>query len=41
MVLATHRWTGLQPVAMDNVAENVVRRTPCPVLIVPSRAFNG
>ena len=41
MVLAARRWTGLQPVAMDNVAENVVRRAPCPVLIVRPRAFNG
>ncbi len=41
MVLATHGWTGLQPVAMGSVAENVVRRAPCPVLTVRPRAFSG
>jgi nucleotide-binding universal stress UspA family protein len=38
IVLATHGRTGLQHVLMGSVAENVVRRAPCPVLTVrPSR----
>ena len=38
IVLATHGRTGLKHVLMGSVAENVVRRAPCPVLTVrPSR----
>jgi nucleotide-binding universal stress UspA family protein len=39
IVLATHGRTGLGHLFMGSVAENVVRRAPCPVLTVrPSRA---
>ncbi len=34
IVLATHGRTGLKHVLMGSVAENVVRRAPCPVLTV-------
>ncbi len=34
IVLATHGRTGLTRVVLGSVAENVVRRAPCPVLIV-------
>jgi len=39
IVLATHGRTGLQHVLMGSVAENVVRRSPCPVLTVRPRGF--
>ena len=34
IVIATHGRTGLRHVLMGSVAENVVRRAPCPVLTV-------
>lgn len=34
IVIATHGRTGLSHVLMGSVAENVVRRAPCPVLTV-------
>jgi universal stress protein A len=34
IVLGTHGRTGLARVLMGSVAENVVRRAPCPVLVV-------
>ena len=34
IVLATHGRTGLRHVVLGSVAENVVRRAPCPVLTV-------
>ncbi len=39
IVLATHGRTGLKHVLMGSVAENVVRRAPCPVLSVRPRGF--
>ncbi len=39
IVLATHGRTGLRHVLMGSVAENVVRRAPCPVLTVRPRAL--
>ena len=41
IVLATHGRTGLKHVLMGSVAENVVRRAPCPVLTVHPRGFRG
>lgn len=38
IVLATHGRTGLSRVALGSVAEGVLRKAPCPVLIVPARA---
>ncbi len=39
IVLATHGRTGLRHVLMGSVAENVVRRAPCPVLTVRPARF--
>jgi nucleotide-binding universal stress UspA family protein len=36
IVIATHGRTGLRHILMGSVAENVVRRAPCPVLTVRS-----
>ena len=41
IVLATHGRTGLKHVLMGSVAENVVRRAPCPVLIVRPRGYKA
>jgi nucleotide-binding universal stress UspA family protein len=41
IVLATHGRTGLKHVLMGSVAENVVRRAPCPVLIVRPRGYRS
>jgi nucleotide-binding universal stress UspA family protein len=41
IVLATHGRTGLQHVLMGSVAENVVRRAPCPVLTVRPPRFTS
>jgi nucleotide-binding universal stress UspA family protein len=34
IVMGTHGWTGLNRLVMGSVAEQVVRRAPCPVLTV-------
>jgi nucleotide-binding universal stress UspA family protein len=34
IVLGTHGWTGLNRLLMGSVAEEVLRRAPCPVLTV-------
>jgi nucleotide-binding universal stress UspA family protein len=41
IVLATHGRTGLKHVLMGSVAESVVRRAPCPVLIVRPRGYKS
>ena len=41
IVLATHGRTDLKHVLMGSVAENVVRRAPCPVLIVRPRGYGA
>ena len=41
IVLATHGRTGLKHVLMGSVAENVIRRAPCPVLIVRPRGYRS
>ena len=41
IVLATHGRTGLKHVLMGSVAENVVRRASCPVLIVRPRGYRS
>ena len=38
LVLGTHGRVGLQRFLLGSVAEAVVRRTPCPVLVVPNRS---
>lgn len=37
LILTTHGRTGLAHVLLGSTAEEVVRRTPCPVLVVPAR----
>jgi nucleotide-binding universal stress UspA family protein len=34
IVMGTHGWTGLRRLLMGSVAEDVVRKAPCPVLTV-------
>jgi nucleotide-binding universal stress UspA family protein len=34
IVISTHGRTGLKHVVLGSVAEHVVRRAPCPVLVV-------
>ena len=41
IVIATHGHTGLAHALIGSVAENVVRRAPCPVLTVRSPGFPG
>ena len=41
IVLGTHGRTGLARLLMGSVAEQVVRRAPCPVLIVKDPALGG
>jgi universal stress protein A len=41
IVLATHGRTGLKHVLLGSVAESVVRRAPCPVLIVRPRGYQS
>ena len=41
IVIATHGHTGLAHVLIGSVAENVVRRAPCPVLTVRPPGFQG
>jgi nucleotide-binding universal stress UspA family protein len=36
IITATHGWTGFKHVLIGSTAENIVRRAPCPVLVVPS-----
>ena len=38
IVLATHGRTGFSRVALGSVAEGVLHRSPCPVLIIPTSA---
>lgn len=37
LIMATHGRTGLRRVLLGSVAEGVLRRAPCPVLLVPVR----
>jgi nucleotide-binding universal stress UspA family protein len=41
IVMATHGHTGLAHAVIGSVAENVVRRAPCPVLTVRPPGFHG
>lgn len=36
VVLGTHRRTGVSRMLMGSIAEEVVRHSPCPVLVVPT-----
>jgi len=38
IVMSTHGRTGLSHMMLGSVAEKVVARAPCPVLVVPGRA---
>jgi nucleotide-binding universal stress UspA family protein len=38
IVMATHGWTGLMRLLMGSVAEQVLRRAPCPVLTIRTPA---
>jgi nucleotide-binding universal stress UspA family protein len=38
IVLGSHGRTGFRRLALGSVAERVIRRTPCPALVVPRRA---
>jgi len=38
IVMGTHGRSGLEHVAMGSVAEKVIRKAPCPVLVVPTGA---
>lgn len=40
IVLGTHGRTGMQHVLMGSVAENVVRKSPCPVLTIRPSGFD-
>jgi nucleotide-binding universal stress UspA family protein len=37
IIISTHGYTGLKHVMLGSVAEHVVRRAPCPVLVVRER----
>jgi len=38
IIIATHGRTGLSKVALGSIAEGVLHRAPCPVLIIPTSA---
>jgi nucleotide-binding universal stress UspA family protein len=38
VIMATHGRTGLSRVALGSIAEGVLHRAPCPVLIIPTSA---
>ena len=40
IVMATHGRTGMEHLLIGSVAENTVRKAPCPVLTIPVRAAN-
>lgn len=37
IVCGTHGYTGLKRIVLGSVAEELARRSPCPVLVVPQR----
>lgn len=39
IIIATHGRTGLSKVALGSIAEGVLHRAPCPVLIIPTSAY--
>ncbi len=41
IIIATHGRTGLSKVALGSIAEGVLHRAPCPVLIIPTSAANA
>ena len=41
IVMGTHRRTGLSRLLVGSVAEGVLRRAPCPVILVPERVLAG
>ena len=40
IVMSTHGRTGVKHFLLGSVAERVVRRSPCPVMIVPAKIVN-
>jgi universal stress protein A len=40
IVMSTHGRTGVKHFLLGSVAERVVRRSPCPVMIVPAKSVN-
>jgi nucleotide-binding universal stress UspA family protein len=41
VVIGTHGRGGLSRVLMGSTAENVVRHSPCPVLVIPASAYGA
>lgn len=41
IIMATHGRTGLARMALGSIAEGVLHRSPCPVLLVPARAVQA
>lgn len=41
VIMATHGRTGLARVALGSIAEGVLHRSPCPILLVPARAVHA
>jgi nucleotide-binding universal stress UspA family protein len=41
IVIVTHGRTGIKKVALGSIAEGVLHRTPCPMLIIPASAVNA
>lgn len=41
IVMASHGRTGIARIAIGSVAEGVLQRSPCPVLIIPARTVQG
>jgi universal stress protein A len=39
VVMASHGRTGLRRLALGSIAEGVLHKSPCPVLIIPARAL--
>lgn len=41
IIATTHGYTGVNHLLLGSTAENVVRKAPCPVLIIPGREADG
>jgi nucleotide-binding universal stress UspA family protein len=41
IVIVTHGRTGIKKVALGSIAEGVLHRAPCPMLIIPASAVNA
>jgi nucleotide-binding universal stress UspA family protein len=38
IIMATHARSGIKRLALGSVAEGVLRQSPCPIILVPSRS---